>query len=229
MIAAAIALGAVGTHAVEAAPADRQSSAVYEFQGMAEVGAASLTRTGSGVTMTIDTTISGELEDFGTPLGVDWGPAGCIGGCGEDDVLDAIFGGNRAKVGVHYGAGHVAGGDGFAAAAHLQEGDMSGAVLGMGLMDAMSAEIHLVVRSHGPAASLTGSQLAAALHSLNGGCAAADMGPNVCGDSQFAVFTARNEHVKAVAAGEDCHPDPLARGSPGPRLLPPTGCTSMPS
>lgn len=198
---AAAAFASVGTQAAQAAPAVHQDSAVYEFQGMSEVGEASLTRNGSGVTMRISTGVSGELEDFGTPLGVDWtpgdattvwfivfnDPGGCIDGCGEDDVLDAIIGANRAQVGVHFGTGHVAGGDGFSAAARLNEGDTTGALFGMGLQDATAAEIHLVVRSHGPASALTGQQLSEALHSVDGGCAP-DFGPNTCGDSQFAVF-----------------------------------------
>lgn len=199
-VAAAAALTLVGTHGVEAAPATQQSSAVYRFDDMSEAGKASLKRNGSGVTMNIKTAIGGELDDFGTPLGVDWesgdattvwfvvfnDPSQCIqASCGEVDVVDAFLGGdNLAKVGVHFGAGHVANGSKFNAAARLNVGDMSGVLFGVGLMDARAAEIHLVVRSHGPASTLTGQELAEALHSVDGGC-----DTNTCGDAQFAVFT----------------------------------------
>ncbi len=62
---------------------------------------------------------------------------------------------------------------------------MSGVLFGYGLMDSMAAEIHLVVRSHGPAANLSGQELSEALHSVDGGCTT-----NTCGDAQFAVFLA---------------------------------------
>lgn len=84
-------------------------------------------------------------------------------------------------------SGHVAGGASFHAGAQLGEGDDGGTLFGLPLVDAMTAEIHTIVRSHGPAADLSGSELAAALHSVDGGCAP-EFGPNACGDSQFAVF-----------------------------------------
>lgn len=202
---AAIGLGSAGAHVAEAAPAAHQTSEVYEFVGMADAGSASLNRTPNGVKMKIRTTVGGELENFGDPLGVDWergdattvwfvvfnDPDGCVDGCGGDDVED-FFGENpsdRAKVGIHFGTGHVAGARTFNASAHLSEGDTSGMLFGSPLMDSQTAEIHLVVRSHGPAAALTGQQLSAALHSVDGGCAPFN-GPNTCGDSQFAVFPA---------------------------------------
>ncbi len=204
---AAVVAGLVGLALTSAAPVDaaagKQHSTVYEFEDMDEVGHATLHRNASGVTMNIKTGVSGELFDFDTPLGVDWkvgdattvwfvvfnDPGACEDGCGEDEVLAAIFGNNFAKVGVHYGAGHVAGSSRFNASARLNEGDMSGVLFGMGLMDAMAAEVHLVVRSHGPASTLSGPELAAALHTVDGGCYP-DFGPNICGDSQFAVFLA---------------------------------------
>lgn len=201
VVAAALALGSAGSYVADASRAVHQDAPMQEFVGGAEAGTANLTRTQSGVTLRVATSVSGELEAFGTPLGVDWmsgdattvwivvfnDPGNCVGGCGEDDVIDAIFGDNRAGVGVHYGAGHVAGGATFQSAAHLSEGDDGGALFGLALEDAMTAEIHTVVRSHGPATSLTGAELAAALHTVDGGCAP-DFGPNTCGDSQFAVF-----------------------------------------
>lgn len=187
-----------GAVTAAAGGAVHQSSGVYQFDDMSHAGEAALTRTDAGITLRLGTAISGELTDFGVLLGEDWSsgdattvwlvvfnePGNCVGGCGEDEVIDAATGGaNAAEVGLHYGAGHVAGGDHFHAAATLREWDTSGLVFGMPLKDAMGAEIHTVVRSHGPASALSGQQLSAAIHSLMGGCET-----NTCGDPQFAVF-----------------------------------------
>lgn len=198
-VATAAALTLVGTHAVDAAPARHQTSTVYEFIGMADAGEASLTRTGSGVTMNVNTSIGGQLDEFGTPLEAWWesgdattvwfvvfsNPAGCVDGCGEDEVLGFLgdMSSNPAQVGVHYATGKIATGTTFHAAGRLNEGDMSGVLFGMALQDAMTAEVHLIMHPHGPASALSGQELAAALHSVDGGC-----GTNICGDSQFAVF-----------------------------------------
>lgn len=196
---AAAALVAAGPPSAAGAGAVHQHATVHEFVGMAAVGDAHLKRNATGVTMRISTTVSGELIDFGGPLGAYWtsgdattvwfvvfnNPDGCVDGCGQDDALAAFSGDNRGGLGVHYAAGHVAGGDAFRAAGRLNEGDTEGRIFGMPLKDAATAEIHLVVRSHGPAASLTGTQLADALHSVDGGCEV-----NTCGDPQFAVFLA---------------------------------------
>ena len=193
---AALGLTMAGTQVATAGGAIHQETPVFQFDDGSTVGDATPTRNGHGVTMNISTTVGGELDDFGTLLGVDWtigdattvwfvvfnDPEGCIEGCGEDDVLDAIFGDNRADVGVHRAAGHVAGESDFDAGGRLKEGNVDELVVGEPLMDAMTAEIHLVVRSHG--SGLTGSELASALHSLNGGCIT-----NTCGDAQAAVFT----------------------------------------
>ncbi len=187
-----------GAHVADAGGAAHQASGVYQFDDGSHVGHAALHRNGNGVTMNLWTTVGGELDDFGVLQGVDWergdattvwfivfnDPDGCIDGCGEDEVLDFFFGGDRAMVGALRAAGHVAGGSNFNASGRLNEGDDTELLFGTPLIDAMTAEIHLVVRSHGPASNLSGAVLAEALHSVDGGC---DI--NTCGDSQFAVFT----------------------------------------
>lgn len=72
-------------------------------------------------------------------------------------------------------------------AAHLVSGEgFPGQVLfGPGLLNARGAEIHAVVRSHGPAAALTSAQLEAALTTELGGCAP-NNGPNTCANKQVA-------------------------------------------
>jgi hypothetical protein len=61
-------------------------------------------------------------------------------------------------------------------------GDTTGAVFGPGLLNAMKAEVHLVVRSHGPALVEDAQMLQAQLNSFNGGCP-----PNVCGNLQVSI------------------------------------------
>jgi hypothetical protein len=202
VIAAAAGFALVGSQVATAGGASPQPADVFEFDGGAVVGHASLTRGQNGVKLKVTTQVSGQLDNFGDLLGVDWttgdastvwfvvfnNPDECDDGCGEDEVLKAAGeledpGNNAAGVGVHFGNGHVAGGEGFHSAARLKEGDMSGLLFGMGLKDAMTAEVHAVLRSHGPADELTGQQLSAALHSVDGGCEV-----NICGDAQAAIF-----------------------------------------
>jgi hypothetical protein len=198
---------AIGAGTALASGAMHQTSDVYRFDDMSDVGDASLVRTNSGVSMTVKSSVEGELTDFGALLGEDFtpgdattnwwivfnNPGNCSSGvCGEDDVLDNLFGGdpNNVMVDVLFATGHVAGSQ-WRAAARLNEGDTSGSILplfglgAVGLNNAMEAEIHLIVRSHGPATNLTPDELADAISSVGGGC-----GTNICGDPQFAVFPA---------------------------------------
>lgn len=195
LVIAAVGLTMAGAQVAGAGGAIHQDTTVFQFDDGSTVGEASLARNAHGVTMNISTAVSGELDDFGIPLGVDWevgdattvwfvvfnDPDGCIDGCGEDDVLDVFFGDNRAAVGLHRAAGHVADDSTFDAGGRLAEDNLDEVVFGLPLMDATTAEIHLVVRSHG--SGLTGTELVSALHSVDGGCAT-----NICGDSQAAVF-----------------------------------------
>lgn len=97
-------------------------------------------------------------------------PAKCSGGvCNLDDVVP--FPGNAtAGVSLLYGGGHViptSGRGNFAA--DLASGDTSGAMFGPGLVDPLGAEIHVVLRTHGPV--IPGS-LDEQLSSFAGGCTA---------------------------------------------------------
>jgi hypothetical protein len=76
----------------------------------------------------------------------------------------------------------IAGPDGAVSyGAYLAVGDTAFLHVGPGLLDPKHAEIHIAVRSHGPASALDATQLAAALTSFNGGCAAGvPPGPNTC-------------------------------------------------
>jgi hypothetical protein len=115
-------------------------------------------------------------------------PGGCVGGCGEDDVFDA--GGNPrvggpANPSVARAAGHVVGGSGVASfGGSLNEGDTSEALFGPGLVDSSVAEIHMIVRYHGP---VVPELMPGMIHSLMGGCVGGD-GSFECFDPQAVVF-----------------------------------------
>lgn len=214
VLAVAVSLLALaGAGSALASGAMLQESDVHRFDTGADVGDAALTRTDSGVSMTIKSAVEGELFEVGIGFlseffskgdaTTNWwvvfnNPENCAhplpafgAKCGEGDVIDAaLFGDpNDVKVDVLFATGHVAGNN-WRAAAHLSEGDTSGSVLPVlgldpvGLMDARKAEIHVIVRSHGPAENLVPDELAEAIHSVGGGCAT-----NTCGDAQFAVFS----------------------------------------
>jgi len=100
--------------------------------------------------------------------------------CGEDDVFDHP---ELASVSLVSGAGTVVGYDGKAEFySFLHKGYTYDAVFGSGLTNPRGAEIHFVLRTHGPA---KGRMISEQLGSLNGGC----MPPNEpCQDVQFAIF-----------------------------------------
>lgn len=79
-------------------------------------------------------------------------PAGCEGGCGADDVNANPPRGDRT---VFFAAGHVIGADGTGNfAGQIPEGrpGTDQIFLGDGILDdSRSAEVHLVVRTHGQA------------------------------------------------------------------------------
>lgn len=120
-------------------------------------------------------------------------PAGCDGPCDLADVLATVgenANNNPANIGLFYGGGKqvgVIGAVGFGAT--LREGDTSYCVAaGDGpfaalcnpLVDANTAEVHMVVRSHG---SMVPGQLGAQMSKFTGGC-----GVNACSNVTAAIF-----------------------------------------
>lgn len=120
-------------------------------------------------------------------------PAGCDGPCDLPDVLAAVgenANNNPANIGVFYGGGKqvgVIGAVGFGAT--LREGDKSYCVAaGDGpfaalcnpLVDANTAEVHLVVRTHG---AMVPGQLQSQMSKFTGGC-----GVNACTNVTAAIF-----------------------------------------
>jgi hypothetical protein len=145
------------------------TSAVYTFPdppAVVVVGASSkLVRNQNGVTVTVNT--SGLVSGSAVTIWLIVFNNGTSGG--PDDVI--------------YGAGHVVGPNGTANfAAHLNEGDSGGSLFPQpspGLIDAETAEIHIVVRSHGP---FIPGMIPEQIHTVEGDC-----DPSVCEDLQFAI------------------------------------------
>lgn len=124
-------------------------------------------------------------------------PAGCTSPVMDGGVLISLCGlpdlGNAAaQATAVWGAGHVVGGSGMATlGGRVAVGDTSGCdALGRlpcngGLTDPQGAEIHLVLRTHGPAIpDLVNEQI----HSFNRGCEAGEPNVGLCRNVQFAAF-----------------------------------------
>lgn len=149
------------------------------------LGASTLMRYDDAVDMTISTT---GLEP-GHAYSVWWvifnNPEECSGGCSGDQLgIPAIDG-----VVIWATGGIVGNGGHITFHATLAEGDTSGdqpftlpGGFDLGLVDASTAEIHVVVRTHGVA--LDGGDLDAQLTTFAGGCGGT---PDPCADLQFAV------------------------------------------
>jgi len=96
--------------------------------------------------------------------------------CSGADFANPAVQGSRVNFG-----GRIIGDDGSATyGGFMRIGDTTAAFDGPGLLDPKHAEIHLVVRSHGPA--LAGPALMAQLTTFNGGCP-----PNMCVNVQVSV------------------------------------------
>jgi hypothetical protein len=96
--------------------------------------------------------------------------------CSGADFANPAVQGSRINCG-----GRIIGPDGSATyGSFVRIGDTTSAFDGPGLLDPKHAEIHLVVRSHGPA--VMGMALADQLSMFNGGCP-----PNMCVNVQVAV------------------------------------------
>jgi hypothetical protein len=89
----------------------------------------------------------------------------------------------NANISIQYATGGLvdAEGNGHFAAA-VAAGNVPGIIAGPGLIDPQTAEVHLVIRSHGP---VIADALDAQIMTFGGGCEPADAPP--CVDVQFAV------------------------------------------
>lgn len=173
-------------------------TAVLKFSDLSEVGTSRLLRNDNALTFSIN---SSHFE-AGTAVTV-WmmifnNPENCTDGeCGEDDIFDPEA---RAAVKtdvVFAGSGRVIQKSGKATfAGHRNDGDNSDSIVPIlfdeeayGLINARKAEIHFVIRSHGP---LIPGIIQEQISTFNAGCGGfppelGTPGPNECEDIQFAV------------------------------------------
>jgi hypothetical protein len=161
-----------------------------------------------GVTMRIHTHVGGELVELTVPQGTNWkpgdvitnwfvnfnDPSACTDPCDLDDILAELDPVPPGNAGLHFATGHVTTSGKWSSSASLAEEDDTRMLFGVPLLEADDAEIHVIVRSHGPATTLTTDELLDALSMVNGGCLNAfpppALGPNICGDPQAVVFPA---------------------------------------
>lgn len=182
---------------------DSTTSLVRRFPDASLVDGASATlaRSKNGVTAAFNTN---ELID-GNAYTMWWvvfnNPKECqhpmpgIATCSENDVFATPLGQTPVGVTVAFAAGNVIGGTGMAYfGAHLNElsDGPEQVVFGSGLVDSKKAEIHLVIRNHGPV--IPGMEFDQ-ITTFGGACTpgtdpsgAGPAGPNLCGDVQFATF-----------------------------------------
>ena len=205
----AIALTAVAS----AGPADRDSTGVFWWwqnpQTDDPVGTAKIVRTDSGISGNVQTSFANDVADYKGVAVTVWlvvfnEPGECTDSCDGPDLGDP-----DVKSDVLSGAGHFIGDSemgnfGF----HLNEGDNSGSIADIelalprdengesyGLIDARTAEIHYVFRSHGEKVPVNSSDM---IHTLLGGCVGDDAvrptgfddlttEQGACQDIQFAI------------------------------------------
>jgi hypothetical protein len=158
-----VALALVGLLSVvlvsRAGAATRTTSDVTWMSDGTTAGTSTLTRTDSGIALVLHT--SG--LQAGHTVTIWWmvfnHPEACISGATTEAPDDprcgmADMNNSAAGLSVLYAAGNIVDEDGEADfGAYLQEGDTDGALpgMGLGLLDAAAADVHLVVRDHGPA------------------------------------------------------------------------------
>jgi hypothetical protein len=160
----------------------RESVSPMRVFGTTEVvpnSGSQLIRTKDGVYMTLHT--SGLVP--GTVATVWWVFFNNPGACGTTPCTTADLGNEDVQASVLIAAGRLVGTDGTADFGSFRAvGDATGAIQGSGLTNPMRAEIHLAVRSHGPAMLDDPEALRMQLGTFNGGCP-----PNTCGNVQASI------------------------------------------
>lgn len=187
------------TGSLSASKASVQRASVHWLADLSVVGgaAAQLTRTGSGVGYSFRTT-GFEKGHVVTMWWVIFNhPEECdnpIPQIGSDCNLPDLFNPD-VQASVLWGGGNIVGNSGRTTiAGHLGEGEITTFhplfVDSPGLLDAMEAEIHLVIRTHGPAIP---GMIPEMRTTFEGGCTPATSfgfgnGPNECAEPQAAAF-----------------------------------------
>lgn len=199
--AIACAFPALAQDTPESAPQTGEMTA-YSDMAVVDGSSASLARMEHGLYADVETSglTAGDAVTLLWVLFND--PAQCSdGACGGDDIFNMAEGKvvpdpdgsapmntsgiEAAKVSLLRADGRVVGEDGTVALrSHLPIGDTSEAAFGPGLIDPKTAEVHLVIRSHGPNQPDLTSEM---LNTINGGCA--KEWPNApCRNAQFVAF-----------------------------------------
>ena len=183
------------------ADAHMDSVPVWDFQDHGGVmimnpqqrGTSKLVRTLDGISMNIDT-MDLPVGAYSTWWVVFNNPAGCSDGiCGENDVLPPP-GNPDASVSVLWGTGGTVGPDRMGHfSANLAVGEVPGQLLfGDGVTNPMGAEVHVIVRYHGPTIWDDANIFHAQITDFGGACTAdSSLGFGVgtfgCYDAQVAV------------------------------------------
>ena len=169
------------------------TATVYTFDDLTEVGTSTLRRNHFAVATEFTTSQLKKNDAYTLWWVVFDAPENCSApGCGVDDVMQAISGGpNPSEVSMIGAAGgSVAGPDRRARySSTLKKNDTSLVAFGDGLDNPLTAEIHYVLRTHGPAIpGMIEEQTTTAL----GGCLPGQPNEGMCVDVQFAV------HISAI-------------------------------
>lgn len=199
----------VGVAVASANSASHQSAGAYAFADGSHVGEAHLLRNNNGVTTQIN--VDGAPAGAYTMWWIVWNtPEGCFiaYACNEPDLFNP-----NAGLAIGYAGGTLVNNNGdLSITAHLNEGETltrfpypEFSAIGVQLtettlVDTDHAEIHLVVRSHGPAIA---GLISTATSTFNGACvydppingsepAYGTPGPNSCFDPYFSVFPSPN-------------------------------------
>lgn len=191
---AAVILALVFTAPAGADPASQESNAVHPFgvPGTTLAGHSKVVRNDNGVAATFHA----EGLTPGTATTMWWVffnhpaaclyPMGSVSLCGLNDVLL-----NAAASGasVQYAAGHVIGGSGQATfGSYFSAGSTpqcaTAALPCAGLYDARTAEVHLVLRTHGDAVP---GYIDEEISSFNGGCLAGEPNVGACANIQMSI------------------------------------------
>ena len=157
----------------------KSESNVYTFATMEKVGSSNLTLRNNGVSFSIKSTQLIPGNAYTLWMAVFNNPEECGNdGCGAADLGNPDVQGD-----VLYSAGSLSGGTGKATfAGNRNAGDNSGSLFGPdapGIIDTHKAEIHFVIRDHGP--KIPGA-IREQISTVGGGC---DV--NACNDVQFSV------------------------------------------
>lgn len=151
--------------------ADYVDAPVYQFGSHQRVGHSTLLRSPTGLSFHVATSGPADGSELDGHLLSIWllvfnrgeyctteGGRDGLPHCGLDDLVSVLSGGpNTAQIDIVYATGKIVGSGGNTQfAGFVKEGDIKQTTFSLGLVDSSQAEIHVLVRSHGPFASGVG-------------------------------------------------------------------------